>query len=405
MELLSREVRDLYFRYYREVAEYEIWAPGRVNLIGDHTDYVGGKAIPSAIDRYHVCAFGKTRLNMSLQVFSENYPQEILELQLGETPCFDQVPRWQKFVYGMYFEFSNLLKRSQRSWRYGGKAVIISNLPDGKGLSSSAAFASLLLNLFSELSEVTLNKVEQARLCQVVENKYLKTPCGLLDQVACICSEKNTLQLVNFEPFRLKNIPVSSVFATWVWVCVDLNIRRELGESGYKDRVGESQLALNRLMERVPGSKILDDLSLADLDLDRCDVDNLRLRHILSENQRVESVGEALIKGDVVRVGELLNRSHLSLKENHQVSLPPLDLLQQQMTKHPSVAGARLMGGGFGGCILALVQKNTLSSLKDYLETLYDQSDRSIDILALELTSGVWCKKVSTLDAEKQLFL
>jgi galactokinase len=319
-------------------AEIRAFAPGRVNLIGEHTDYNAGLALPFAV------AAGVT-----VTARPGSVPGTCLAeaLDLGETDSFGLVapePRagWRAFVRGMVAEL-------------GASGVMIpaceleitGNLPLGAGLSSSAALeVALGLGLLGLAGATGLDELDFARLCSRVENTWVGAQSGLLDQLASICCEPGNALLIDFATLSL--IPVPLDFDDYTLVAVDSGEPHSIAASGYNRRRAECREACEAL--GVP--------SLREATLEAAEALpeplNRRARHIITENARVLDAVEALREGDLERLGELLNASHASLRDDYEVSTDAVEATVERLIDHGAV-GARIMGGGFGGSVLALL--------------------------------------------------
>jgi galactokinase len=305
--------------------------PGRVNLIGEHTDYNGGLALPFAIGR-------------GVTVSAEAAPGNLVEVYaraLGERDEFPladpaRVTGWRAFARGLVAELRPAT---------GARLVIDSDLPRGAGLSSSAALSTSLALALLGLSGREMERLELARLCSRVENEWFGTHGGLLDQLAALfCREGHALR-IDFRILELQHVPLE--LGGWTLAILDSGVARDNATSGYNERRSEcaracSLLGVDSLREVAAG-----DLAGLPEPLGR------RARHVLEENARVEGAVEALRRGDLPELGLLLDASHASLRDLYEVSTPEVERTARAM-KDAGAAGARLMGGGFGGSLLGL---------------------------------------------------
>ncbi len=319
-------------------AEPTAFAPGRVNLIGEHTDYNQGLALPFAV-----------AAGVYVTARPGSVPGTCVAdaLDVAETDSFlvaapEPRPGWRAFVRGMVAELSA-----------SGVAIpacaleITGNLPLGAGLSSSAALeVALGLSLLALADAPVPEPLELARLCSRVENTWVGAQSGLLDQLASICAEPEHALLIDFQTLSLTSVPLE--LEEYTLVAVDSGEPHSLAESGYNQRRRECAQACAAL-----GVSSLRDATLAAAEA-LPEPLNRRARHIVTENQRVLAAVDSLSEGDFAALGELLNASHASLRDDYQVSTDRVEATVDRLIDHGAV-GARIMGGGFGGSVLALL--------------------------------------------------
>ena len=340
--------------------------PGRVNLIGDHTDYNDGLAAPMTINS-GVWVTGKISDSDTVQLYSQNF-KELMTFDLGKAnPKAHDKESWQTAMYGVINEFylHDLIPS-------GFKATIWGNVPLGAGLSSSAAVTTCLALWINHVFNVGLNKLDLAKLCQKVEHKYMGVQCGILDQYACLFGQENELLVIDCKALTSQSIPFS--LENHSLAVIHSGVPRTLAGSGYNERKSECEQALSIIQK---------DLSIKSLrSLDTSHIQHLsevlpsnlykRCKHVITENQRVIDTIIALNNNDYRKTGQLMNESHLSLSEDYQSSHPQVDELIAVCQNTPGVLGARITGGGFGGCIIALVEKKHESSLQDNIKENYE---------------------------------
>jgi galactokinase len=304
--------------------------PGRVNLIGEHTDYNDGLALPFAIDR-------------GVTVTAEPITGTRFEaraLDLGEEDAFERpepAEGWRAFVRGAVAE----LQAAGHELR-PVRLTIESDLEQGAGLSSSAALETALC--LALLGEEPADRIELAKLCSRVENDWVGAHTGLLDQLAALCSEPGHAVRIDFASLELE--PVALETGDWTLITLDSGATHTHAGSGYNERRRECRAAC-------------DALGIASL-REATDIDGLpeplraRARHVLTENARVDATIAALSSGDLEEVGRLLDASHASLRDDYEASVPEVERTVEQL-KEAGAAGARMVGGGFGGAVLALL--------------------------------------------------
>jgi galactokinase len=343
-------------------------APGRVNLIGEHTDYNDGFVLPAAIDLYIWTAIAP-RTDHKLHVFSENL-NESAEIDL--TVAAPQ-PRhaWSDYVHGVAL----MLQKSGVTVP-GSDLVIHGNVPTGAGLSSSAALEVSVLSALLASSGNTLPLKEVARLCQRAENEFVGARVGIMDQFAsCFGSAGHALLL---DCRSLEYQPLSVPEGITMVIC---NTMVKHGHSGgeYNDRRAQCEEGVRILKQYYPAIKALRDVTLAQLESQRTEYRHERMpeliyrrcHHIVSENERVLRTAEALKKGDLKTVSVCMAESHLSMKNDYEISCRELDIMVELSQKLPGLLGARMTGGGFGGCTINLVRTDSVEEFRDGIRAAY----------------------------------
>ena len=310
--------------------------PGRVNLIGEHTDYNGGLALPFAIDR-------------GVTVTAEPLDGDRVEAEasdLGEHDTFaladpQRAEGWRGFVRGTVAELT-----AAGVPLAPARLTIEGDVPQGSGLSSSAALeTALCLALLEVAGAEEPDRVELAKLCSRVENDWVGAETGLLDQLASLLGAEGQALRIDFATLAVERIPLD--LQGWELFTVDSGATHSIAESGYNERRAECRAAADALG--------VEHLSAADPEAaERLGgVEGRRARHVLSENRRVDATVAALRAGDLDAVGRLLDESHASLRDDFEASVPEVEATVERL-KAAGAAGARMMGGGFGGAVLAL---------------------------------------------------
>jgi galactokinase len=312
------------------------WAPGRVNLIGEHTDYSGGFVLPVAI-----------QLGVWIEVRSRASEIVLSSLLAGSAEPIAAdgggplAGSWARYPQAVAAELHALGRPA-----VGFEGIVHSNLPTGAGLSSSAALEVAVALALCAVAGFSLEPLELALACQRAELRAVGVPCGILDQAACLLGRRDAAVLLDCGTLEHRLIAVPSGAALAI---LDSGVERSLEDTAYADRRAELEDAL-----RAVGAERSTTVSEEDLAGLR-GVPLRRLRHVLTENERVHRFAEALELGDLTRAGELLLESHASLRDDYEVSVDELDLLVE-LAREAGAYGARLLGGGFGGSVLALVE-------------------------------------------------
>jgi galactokinase len=320
-------------------------APGRVNLIGDHTDYQGGFCLPIAIDRDVLIAF-RPRTDGRVLVRSLDLDRSV------DLPATSPVDAWARPVA------ETLAWLSERSGADvpGFDAAISSTVPIGAGLSSSAAFEVALTIVAASVAGVMLEATEVALAAQEIELRASGVPCGVMDQLASVAGRRDHALLLDCRALAVTPVPIPSELGVLV---VHSGLPRRLADSAYAERRAACEAAAARLGVR----------SLRDATLEHAADDRLA-RHVVSENARVLAFADALRAGDSAGAGSLMRESHASLRDDFTVSTPELDRLVDA-SDDAGAFGARLTGAGFGGCIVALVERERLAAVATVVTERY----------------------------------
>jgi galactokinase len=323
------------------MSAFSSWAPGRVNLIGEHTDYSGGLVLPVAIDR-GVTLSVESVGGDTIALTSDGYGTARAFSADGRDAAVDG---WGRYAVAVAAELAELGRSP-----VGLAGTLTSNLPIGSGLSSSAALEVAIGLALCEVASFGLPPMELAAACQRAELRAVGVPCGILDQAASILGREGQAILLDCGTLEHSTIPISPEAG---FVVIDSGVEHGAGgshaDSGYADRRRELETAMAAVgatrSTAIPMSA-----------LDRLDGVSLRrLRHVLTENERVLRFRDALSAGDLVTAGATLSESHASLRDDYEVSVPPVDRLVELANDHGAL-GARQLGGGFGGSVLVLVE-------------------------------------------------
>jgi galactokinase len=367
------------------------WAPGRVNLIGEHTDYNDGFVLPIAVNR--VTAFaGRARSDRRVRLWSNQF-QEHAEISLDDLPdAFDrqrdQLPTWARYVLGVITE---LLKAGIPL--SGFDAVIDGDVPLGGGMSSSAAIEVAAVNACALFSQgkftigdhnATLTPMQVAAICQKAEHSATGLQSGILDQAASCLGQPGKALLLDCRSLEFNYLPFD--VPGFSLMVIDTGVRRELASSGYNERRKQceeaTKLLREMLIEREPDKQAARNIqSLRDITLEQFyhygerlpEVLRKRAGYVISEDARVLETVKYLRLEEYEEIGLLLWLSHAGLRYEYEVSSPELDALVDIAKQVPGVLGARMMGGGFGGCTINLVRNEALDAMRSTVEQQYQQ--------------------------------
>ncbi len=361
-------------------------APGRVNLIGEHTDYNDGYVCPVAIDKYLNIAVRKRsdrRVVMHALDVSESWDFSLDAL----TPIPRQTPAWSRYLIGV----ASVLQASGKQVA-GIDAVITGDVPIGAGLSSSAALsvaATLAFLTAGSEAEVPLSetdKTELAALCQRVEHEFAGVKCGIMDQTISLLGQGNCGLFLDCRSLEYEHVPLN-LSDHAIAIC-NTKVKRELAASEYNKRRAECERGVEILRQWLPGITSLRDITLADFKKYEEELPTLtqkRCRYVIEENTRVVEAVSVLkcrdeststkteIDESLIALGRLMNASHDGLRDDYQVSCPELDLLTDIARDITGVVGSRMTGAGFGGCTVSIVHKDALETFQRRVATEYHE--------------------------------
>lgn len=375
--LVERAVR-LFEAHYGRTPRWVAAAPGRVNLIGEHTDYNEGFVLPMAIERYTVLAADRPVADEpaaerpAVRLVSDAVDGSVVfEVQGGDVP---KGPKgdWSNYVRGVVAGFV------ERGVSPGALDVaVVSSVPLGGGLSSSAALEVAAATLLEAVTGASLAPLEKALLCQQAEHSYAGVPCGIMDQFTAAFGQPEHLLLIDCRTNEATPVPLSDPGVTVL--IVNSNVKHELTGGEYAQRRAQCESAA-----RVLGVRALRDATLDQLEAARdrlSEVEFRRARHVITENQRTLAAADALRRGDWSEVGRLMYASHESLRNDYEVSCDELDLLvqtAQDIGPDGGVLGSRMTGGGFGGCTVTLVRTERVAEVAERIAETY-QRERGIE--------------------------
>ena len=329
-----------------------VFSPGRINLIGEHTDYNDGFTFPAAINKGIAIAISKSDAKTSTvcalnknEIYKFN-TENIKPLKDGG---------WRNYMLGVVAELQLLGKRVGNF-----NAVFAGNIPLGAGLSSSAALENSFVFGLNELFNLGLTKHEMIIVSQKAEHNFTGVKCGIMDQYASMFGLKKSALLLDCR--TIESQPYKIDFKDYKWMLINTNVKHDLSESEYNDR--------RQVCERVSGLlhlNALRDASKEDIDRIKSNIsdgDYQKALYVINENHRVKQFSEAIKNGDIEALGNLLYQSHEGLSTKYKVSCRELDFLVDRAKENPNVLGSRMMGGGFGGCTINLVKKDAFKTFK-----------------------------------------
>ncbi|OQQ80410.1 galactokinase [Ligilactobacillus salivarius] len=365
----KKVINDKFTEIFGEQAEATFFSPGRINLIGEHTDYNGGHVFPCAISLGTYGAARKREDN-KLRFYSANFEDlGIIETSLDDLK-YDKKDNWVNYAKGMIY----FLKETGHDVDKGMDIFIEGNIPNGSGLSSSASLEMLIGVIAQELFNLDIDRVDLVKLGMETENKFIGVNSGIMDQFAVGMGKQNQAILLDTNTLEYSYAPVD--MGNNVIVIMNTNKRRELADSKYNERRSECETAVGELQAK------LDIKTLGELDTQTFDEysylieDENRLkraRHAVWENQRTMQAQTTLEEGDLEKFGRLVNASHVSLEHDYEVTGIELDTLAHTAWKQDGVLGARMTGAGFGGCGIAIVDKDKVEAFKENVGKVYTE--------------------------------
>ena len=383
MSVASPEHADTAFqRVFGHRPDLIVRAPGRVNLIGDHTDYTGGLVLPMAIDRALLVA-AKATGRQTVEVHSAFFDNTAQISLAKETVRSGE--RWSGYILGVIA----LLKRRDIAL-CGARLWIGGDLPPGGGLASSAALEVGVATAMLALAGETLPPDALAALCRDAEHEFAGSPCGIMDQLCCASAQAGHALLIDCQSEDTQHIPLNLMDC--VTVVIDSGVGHSIGGSEYAGRRRECAAALERIQEFEPSIGSLRDMTperIQALAADLGDALARRARHVVTENARVARAVTALDSDDSRVLGRLMSESHESLRDDFEVSCEQLDAIVSAAKSVEGVYGARLTGGGFGGCAIALARYDTLGALQRAVHRGYpDQADSTPAVFPVQSANG-----------------
>ena len=356
---LVSDYKKIFLQKFKSTPTIISSAPGRVNIIGEHTDYNLGLAMPMAIDKWIVSMISE-RSDKKINVFSINYDKNI-EFDLSELDKSNHL--WEKYVKSAIKLISKDITLNK-----GFNMLIGGNIPIGFGMSSSAALEVSILNLILSHCGYEISKNDVLKKCNELENDLMGIKSGMLDQYASIFSLKNKIMVIDFK--NLTHSYYNYKINDASWILINSKVQRNLVESKYNLRVKECNDALAIINHNSKNKYSLRTFEKKHLDL--IDDMNLkkRLNHVIEENLRVKKMVKIIENGQYEKIGKLLLESHFSLSNNYDISCEEIESIISISKKHKGFFGGRIMGGGFGGCTINLVKNE---NKKDFTNFVRDE--------------------------------
>ena len=356
LETLIKDFKEI-FKYNGKVETF--FSPGRVNLIGEHTDYNGGFVFPCALD-FGTYAVVKKREDKIFRMNSKNFENlGIIEFNLDNL-VYEKKDDWANYPKGVIKTF---LDRNYKI-NSGFDVLFFGNIPNGAGLSSSASIEVLTAIILKDLFKLDVDMIEMVKICQATENSFIGVNCGIMDQFAVGMGKKDNAILLDCNTLKYEYVPVK--LKNMSIVIANTNKKRGLADSKYNARRADCQAAVKTLNKNGVNIKYLGELTVAEFEKVKhflTDEDQLkRATHAVTENERAKIAVEFLKKDDIAEFGRLMNKSHISLRDDYEVTGLELDSLVEAAWEEKGTVGSRMTGAGFGGCTVSIVENDYVDS-------------------------------------------
>ncbi|AWK40535.1 galactokinase [Photorhabdus laumondii subsp. laumondii] len=361
MKTLINRVENVFDLVFHYMPTHIIQAPGRVNLIGEHTDYNDGFVLPCAINYQIVVAAAKREGNI-IRVVSVDYGNQLDEFDISQPITFHESKMWANYIRGVV---KCLLSRG---YIFNGADIVVAgNVPQGAGLSSSAALETVIGQTIKNLYHLVISQTEIALNGQQAENEFVGCHCGIMDQLISAQGKKEHALLIDCRHLTAQAVSMPKDIAVMI---INSNKKRELVGSEYNIRRAQCEQAA-----ALFGVKALRDVALDEFEKRNVELDSIvarRARHVITENERTLLAAKALAESDMPLIAELMAQSHQSMRDDFEITVPEIDTLvdivQQAIGKQ---GGVRMTGGGFGGCVVALVPQTLVDVVKAAVEQHY----------------------------------
>lgn len=369
-------------------------APGRVNLIGEHVDYNDGFVFPLALEK-NTYVVGARSDSSLCEVVAEHFPDTIASFEAGDTPPDESTPGWARYLKGM----TALYARNGHPVS-AFRAAIVSDVPLGSGLSSSAALEMATAVLIEQLADLQVDASDRAKMGQMCEHEFAGVPCGIMDQLISSRGQAGRALLIDCRSLQVTPVPLDDPEA--VIVVANSKVTHQLSGSEYPTRRAQCAEAAAAIAEMYPDEKIthLRDCTLEQLESVKEHISEeteRRARHAIAEDRRTLEAKKCLEQGNLDKTGKLMYESHVSLRDLFEVSTTEIDALVEIAMEVPGVYGSRITGGGFGGCTVTLVRKDAVDELVQAIEDKYQEHNNGVAAAVFVTRAGPGARVVSEL--------
>ena len=378
---LVNQVKDTFQHVFNSAPQLIVKSPGRINIIGEHTDYNNGFVLPAAIDKGVYIGVSKREDNnivLHSIDYNDTYSTDTAKLAFGKE-------LWTNYILGV----TRILSKKTEAIT-GYNLVVVGDVPLGSGLSSSAALTCATTFSLSKLFDLNLSKLDIAKVGQQTEHEAVGVRCGIMDQFASVFGQDNSLIKLDCRSLDFEYIPIE--LDGYEILLLNTNVKHSLASSAYNKRRESCESAVALVKEKYPKVESLRDITLAQLDelVKPVNVEFYqKAKFVVEENERLLNATAALKANDIKTLGKLLYAAHWALSKEYEVSCDELDFLVSTLSTYPEVAGARMMGGGFGGCTINIVEKGKSKTVIDKLTDLYfDKFNLNLLPIEVSISNG-----------------
>jgi len=381
----KRAAIECFRRHFDADPAHIALAPGRVNLIGEHTDYNDGFVLPVAIN-FHTCVAASPRPDRKISVVAHDENSQQVEFEIDASPEFDTKAPWSNYVRGVVAE---LLHAGFRL--HGANLAISGNVPLGAGLSSSAALEISVIAALTHLSQEPITASEAARIGQAAENNFVGCQCGIMDQMISAAGQTGKAMLLDCRDLSIANAILPDQLAI---VVINSNLQRALVDGEYNARREQCETAAAHFNVSALRDITLEELMDQQQALDK--VVFRRARHVVTENKRTTDMNNALSASDLPAIARLMADSHASMRDDFEITTPEIDGLVEIVSEViGNSGGVRMTGGGFGGCVVALTPKTRVTEVISAVEKNYPQiANREAEVFVCEATQGAFANTI-----------
>jgi len=378
---LTEHIQSAFEKHFNQ-APLLVASPGRINLIGEHTDYNNGFVFPASIDKYIIAAFSKSDNKLSY-IYSIDFDEGVtIDLNNFEK---QETGSWKNYVFGVIDELQKRgIKLGNFNLVFGG------NIPLGAGLSSSAALENSIVFGLNELFDLGISKEEMALISMYAEHHFAGVECGIMDQFSIMSGKAGNALFLDCRDLSYEQVSIQ--LEDYQLILINTNVKHQLAGSAYNKRKSECSDGLRILQSKYPQLQSLRDANSKQLNALKEEMPPIifkRCLYVIEENERVKAAKMAIQNNQWKNFGQLLFASHHGLQHLYEVSCPELDFLVEQARNHGAVIGSRMMGGGFGGCTLNLIQNDSVEDFiskvtKDY----YRKFNQSVSFYPVHIADG-----------------
>lgn len=383
-----QSIQTLFFTLYKKNPTVVVQSPGRINLIGEHTDYNHGFVLPAAIDKAVQVAI-TTR---------EDHQMHLHAIDLNETEvvdCTNIIPHakhWVNYVIGVVAQVQQYIAQqaSNTIQIKGFDMCIQGDIPIGAGLSSSAAVECAVLFSLNELYSIGLSRMQMALMTQKAEHEFAGVKCGIMDMFASLHGKQNQVMLLDCDSLHYQYYPLD--LKEYSIVLLDTQIKHSLAASEYNKRRIECEEGIAIIQQQYPAVKTFRDMTMQQVETclsGHATILYNRCKYVVDEIQRVQNAVKDLLAGDIKAIGQKMFETHQGLSTLYEVSCPELDILVQAVSANEYVLGARMMGGGFGGCTINIIKSDQVDQITATVKKIYtEKTNRDLQVYKVSIEEG-----------------